>query len=242
MVNPTRRQVLAGLGALGLASFLAPITAQNKTTTQPALIERPQLKIVVPERYRNVKTLGDLTGEGIVCLIPPDRNNEEAMTKFRAEQEKYHITTRASFLNDGKKLDYFVLYVNYAGDKEEVTVPGAQIVGVTDLRGVSGISEAYFERHSPISHLLKYTTATGQMPMHVYLTETAADRLEKSALFRQIMIATISPTLPATVLPDNSEQAKLLRNEPCNTGIHEFFPKEPTQNYEFREPMFIPKE
>jgi len=241
MTNLTRRQFmriagLAGTGAI-LSSFFA-FTVRDTFTKQPTVIERPQFEIVVPERYRDVKTLGDLIGKERVCPIPPNRNDEEAMAKYAEEREKYLVTTRASI---GEKLAYFALYANYPGDKGEVNEGGAHIMGVTDLRCVSGISKPYFEKRAPISHALKYTAATGQMPMHVYITKTAADRLKKSALFRQNMLANFSPDLPATVLPNDSEQAKLLRWEPCKTGIHEFLPKECGERYEFVEPRFIPR-
>ncbi|MBU0760116.1 MAG: hypothetical protein KJ858_00330 [Nanoarchaeota archaeon] len=246
MTNPTRRQFmriagLAGTGAFGLSSFFVPVNAQDKPTTQPTLIERPQFEIVVPERYRNVKTLGDLIGKERVCLIPPDRNDKEAMAKNAEEREKYLITTRAGISSKDKQLCSFALYANYNGDKGEVNEAGTQIMGVVDLRGVSGISGAYFERHAPISHALKYAAATGQIPMHVYVTETAAGRLIESDVFKQNMLANFSPTFPATVLPNDSEQAKFLRREPCKTGIHEFFPIDCGTRYEFIEPRFIPK-
>lgn len=241
----TRRGFIAGSALAGAALFASSFSAPQQTVPA-AIMKRFPFEVSVPERYTDIRKLGDLIGEGVVCLVPPNRNDKEAMEKFAAEQERFYVTTRATLANDAngdhKKLTYLGLYVNYGGDKGEVAVPGAHILGVTDLRGVSGISEAYFERHAPVSYMLKYGAATGHIPMHVYLTETAADRLRGSLLFRQNLMAHLSPTLPVTVLSNNSEQARFMRNEPCKTGLHEFFPENPSYNFRFNEKIFVPSE
>lgn len=241
-MKPTRRQLLAGGAAvLGTALFVPYLDGDANSTTHPSQrIEFPCIQVPISEKYSHIKTLGDLAGEERVCLMPPDREDPEDIKNFLEERERAFIKTRSGFQTRGnspnEELRYLEFKAQYGAEDK------TQIMGVADLRGIDGLSEAY-NNGAPLSHLVRYTAATGDFPMHILLTETAANyasgKERENMLFKQNLIQTFSPKIPVTVVPNNSEAAKLIRNEPCRTGIHEFFPREkPSQRYKFTPPAF----